>query len=116
MSTMVLANTTTSQEKAIEYSLRTWILGKHIKPFGDAEIVKKCMTLMAETLFDGKQRDVIINKIKQIPLSDYSAMKRTELLVEDLLLELDEGLKHASCISLAINESTEVTNNAQIFV
>ena len=108
MSTMVLANTTTSQEKAIEYSLRTWILGKHIKPFSDAaEIVKKCMTLMAETLFDGKQRDVIINKIKQIPLSDSSAMRRTELLVEDLLLELDERLKHASCISLAINESTE---------
>ena len=51
------------------------------------------MIQMAETLFDGKQRDEIINKKKQIPLTDSSAMRRTELLAEDLLLQLDEGLK-----------------------
>ena len=41
MSTMILANMTTAQEKATECSLRiAWILGKHKKPFNDAEIVK----------------------------------------------------------------------------
>ena len=55
---------------------------------------------MAKTLFDGKQKDEIINKIKQILLSDSLAMRRTELLAVDLLLQLDEGLKNAHCILL----------------
>ena len=116
-STMILANTMTAQEKATECSLRiAWILGKHKKPFTDAEVVKECMIQTAETLFDGKQRDEIIDKLKQIPLSDSTAMRRTELLAEDLVLQLDEGLKSAPCLSLAIDESTDMTDNAQLMV
>ena len=45
-------------------------------------------------------------------------MRRTELLAEDLLLQLGEGLKNTPCISLAIDETTDMTDNAQhlIFV
>ena len=83
-STMVFANTMTAQEKATECSLTmAWILGKHKKPFSDAKIVSECTIQTAETVFDGKQRDKIINKIKQIPLSDSSVMRRTKLLAED---------------------------------
>ena len=114
---MVLANTMNAQEKATECSLRiAWISGKQKKPFSDAEIVGECMMQMAETLFDGKQRDEIITKIKQIPLSDSSAMKRTKLLAEDLLWQLDQGLKNAPSISLAIDESTDMTDNAQLLI
>ena len=115
-STMILANTMTAQEKATECSLRiAWILGRHKKPFTDAEVVKECMIQTAETLFDGKQRDEIIDKVKQILLSDSTAM-RTGLLAEDLVLQLNEGLKSAPCISLAIDESTDMTDNAQLMV
>ena len=35
-----------------EFSLRiAWVLGKHKKPFSDAEIVRECMVQIAETLF-----------------------------------------------------------------
>ena len=114
---MVLANTMTAQEKVTECSLRiAWILEKHKKLFSDAEIVGECMVQMAETLFDGKQRDEIITKIKQIPLFDSSATRRTELLAEDLLWQLDQKLKNAPCISLAIDESTDMTDNAQLLI
>ena len=54
---MVLA----AQEKATECSLRiAWILGKHKKPLSDAEMVSECMIQIAETVFDGKQKDEII--------------------------------------------------------
>ena len=53
------------------------------------------MMQMAYTLFDGKQRDEIISKIKQVPSSDSSAIRRTELLAEDLLLQLNEEVKNA---------------------
>ena len=73
---MVLAKNMAAQKKATECSLRiVWILGKHKKLFSDAEIVRECMIQMAETLFDGRQRDEIINKIKQIPLSNSSTME-----------------------------------------
>ena len=55
------------------------------------------MIQIIDTLFDGKQRDEII-KIKQIHLPDSLTMRRTELLAEDLLLQLNEGLKNAPCI------------------
>ena len=71
---------------------------------------------MAETLFDGMQRDEIINKIKQIVLFDSSTMKGTKLLAENLLLQLYEGLKNAPCIVLAINESIDMTYNAQLII
>ena len=54
--------------------------------------------------------------LKQIPLSDSSAMRRTELLAEHLLWKLDQGLKNAPCISLAIDESTDMTDNAQLLI
>jgi len=37
-------------------------------------------------------------------------------LTEDLVLQLDEGLKNVPCISLAIDESTDMTDNAQLMV
>ena len=109
-STMVFTNTVTCSLQI------AWILGKHKKPFSDAEIVSEYMIQIAQTVFDGKQRDEIINKISQIPLSDSSATRSTELLAEDLLLQLDEGLKNAPCISLAIDESTDMTDNAQYLI
>ena len=56
MSTMILANMMTAQEKATECSLRiACILRKHKKPFNDAEIVKEFMIQTSETLYDGKK-------------------------------------------------------------
>ena len=43
-------------------------------------------------------------------------MRRTKLLAEDLLWQLDQGLKNAPCISLAIDESTDMTDNAQLLI
>ena len=66
--------------------------------------------------FDGKKRDEILGKIKQVPLSDSTAMRRIELLAEDLVLQLNERLKSTNCISLAIDESTEMTDNSRLIV
>ena len=117
MSIMILASMMTAQEKATECSLRiAWILGKHKKPFNDAEIVKECMIQTAEALFDGNKKDQILGKIKQILLSDSTAMRRTELLPEDLVLQLNERLKSKNCISLAIDELTDMIDNSQLIV
>ena len=74
------------------------------------------MVQTAETLFDGKKRDEILDKIKQIPLSDSTVMRRTKILAEDLVLQLNEKLKSTNLIPLAFDESADMTNYSQLIV
>ena len=75
-STRILTHSFTAQQRANECSLRvTWILGQHKKPFTDGGVVKECMSAVAETLLDGKQKEELCDKINQIPMSASSATK-----------------------------------------
>ena len=69
-----------------------------------------------ETLFDDKMKSEIKEKIKKIPLSDSTSMTRTELSAHDLMSQLNEGLRNAPGFSLALDESTDKTGNAQVMV
>ena len=105
------------QERVNEASLRVaWVLGKHKKPFSDSEVVKECMTEVTEALLEGKEKQEMSEKIKQIPLSNFTTTRRTELLAKDLVTQLTDDIKNAECISLAVDESTDSTDNAQLSV
>ena len=69
-----------------------------------------------ETLFHDKMKSEVEGKINKIPLSDSTSMRRTELLAYALMLQLNDGLQNALGISLAIDESTDKTDNAQLMV
>ena len=114
-SATILVDSMTVHEKATKCSLRiAWILGKRKKPVTDSEIVEECMLETVETLFDDKMKSEIKEKINKTPLSDSTSMQRTELLAYDVMRQLDEGLQNAPGISLAIDESTNKTDNAQL--
>jgi len=118
-SSRILTHSFTAQQRANECSLKVaWILGQHKKPFTDAGVVKECMSAVAETLLEGKQKEDMCVKIKQIPMSASSATKKTEILTQDVLaqLQLDEAIHKAPCIGLAVDESTDVSDNAQLLV
>ena len=62
----IIVTSMTQKQKA---TLRvTWVLGRHKKPFSNTEIVKASMTEVMDTMFEGKQKEEITSKIKQIPL------------------------------------------------
>ncbi|KAK0149023.1 Growth factor receptor-bound protein 10 [Merluccius polli] len=113
-STRILTHSLTAQQRANERSLRvTWILGQHKKPFTDGGVAKECMSAAAETLLEGKQKEELCDKIKQTPMSASSATKKSEMLTQDVLAQLDEAIhKHV----LAVDESTDVSDNAQLLV
>ena len=116
-STRVLTHTFTGQQRANECSLKiAWILAQHKKAFSDGTVVKECLNAAAETLLDGQQKDDMCGKIKQIPLSAPTTTRKSELLAEDVLAQLDAAVQNALCISLAIDESTDITDNAQLLV
>lgn len=115
--TRVITQSLTAQQRAYECSLRVqWILGKHKKPFTDSGMVKECMEALADTLFEGKEGQQLKQKVRQIPLSSTTTTRRAELLSEDVQSQLDSAIQSAPCITLAADESTDVSDNAQLLV
>lgn len=74
------------------------------------------MSVVAETLLDGKPKQELCDKIKQIPMSASSATKKGEILTQDVLTQLDEAIHKAPCVGLAVDESTHICDNAQLLV
>lgn len=67
----------TQQEKATEAYLRVaWVLGKNKKSFSDAEIVQECLDDILEAMFEGKEKQEMSEKLKQIPLSNCTSTRR----------------------------------------
>ena len=89
-------------------------MGQHKKTFIDTTVVKECLNAVAETLLEGKQRDELCEKIKQIPMWAATTTRKSELLSDDALSQLHAAVQSAP--SLAIDESSDVTDNAQLLV
>ncbi|KAF3841488.1 hypothetical protein F7725_007350 [Dissostichus mawsoni] len=106
----------TDQERATAASLRVaWILGKNKRPFTDAETVKECMLAsIEEVVADEKIRKSVIDSIKNIPISDTSTSRRVETLASDVFEILLDKLRKAEVMSLAIDESTDSSDVAQL--
>ncbi|KAK0143836.1 Mannosyl-oligosaccharide 1,2-alpha-mannosidase IA [Merluccius polli] len=49
-------------------------------------------------------------------MSASTATRKSEILADDVLAQLEAAIQSAPCISLAIDESTDVTDNAQLLV
>lgn len=72
---------------------------------------------VAIALYEGTPlEDDITQKISRISLSDSTAARRTEILADDLLDQMNSAVKNANCISLALDESTDNTDKAQLMV
>lgn len=115
VSTQILNRTMTLQEKCTEASLRvSWTLAKHMKPFTDADIVKECMIEAASVLFDNKQD--VVDTIKRTPLSTNTNTRNTEVLAEESYKSLKEDLLATQWFALALDESCDITDKAQLIV
>ena len=49
-------------------------------------------------------------------MSAQTTSKKTEILTEDVLAQLDAAIQSAPCISLAVDESTDITDKAQLLM
>uniref|UniRef100_H3AYD9 Uncharacterized protein n=1 Tax=Latimeria chalumnae TaxID=7897 RepID=H3AYD9_LATCH len=95
----------------------TWILACHKKAFTDAEIVKECFLASAEILYaDFNNKNAILKQIKGLQLSDTTVMRRVEEIGKDIWQQLMADLSAAPCFSLALNESTDISDFSQLCV
>ncbi len=96
-------------------SLGFWLGEK--KTFSDSEIVKDCFLASAEILFaEFDNKNAIIKQIKGLQLSDSTIMRRIENIGKDVSDQLCADVSAAQCFSIAVDESTDLTDVAQLCV
>ena len=117
-STRVLVRGLTSQQKVTSASLKaSWVLTKHNKAFTDAEVFKETMVTVLEELAAGdKAMDGVVASVKQLSLSAKTAVRRIEVLSDAVHGEVIGGLRRANNFSMALDESTDNTDVAQLCV
>lgn len=94
-----------------------YILGKHMKPFTDAEIVKECFVSAANILFDKfSNKKQILSDIKKLQLSDSTCMRRIEDISKFICDDILDNLRKCKFFSLAFDSSTDISATSQCSV
>ena len=87
------------------------ILAKRMKPFSDGEMVKECLLVIADIAFPDK-KDII----STISLSRFTIARRIGKLSENIEEMLREQISKLEWISLAVDESCDISDTAQLAV
>lgn len=92
-------------------------LAKSGKPYTDGEFFKDLMCTSVEILcnnMDKKVNENILNNIKMMPLSDNTISRRVNSIGVDIERNLKSDLEKCQCFSLALDESTDICDTAQL--
>lgn len=101
-----------SQDAATEASfVVSYNLAKRNKPFSDGEFLKACMVDCASLVCPEAK-----SKFENIALSRRSVVRRVEVIAEDLCQQLDKKCKDFVWYSLALDESTDTQDTAQLMI
>jgi hypothetical protein len=87
------------------------ILTKKMKPFADGEMIKECLTAVAEIAFPDK-KDII----SKISLSRFTIGRRIEDMSENITAILGERIQKFEWCSLALDESCDISDKSQLAI
>ena len=89
------------------------LLARKKKPYSDGEeIVKKSLLIFAQNVGDIN----IKNKVDNIALSRNTVMRRIDDMGQDVSTQIVSGLQNCKYFSLALDESCDITDNAQLSI
>lgn len=99
-------------EAATKVSLRiAHEIAKRGKPFTDGDYIKNCMLIAAEELFPDKTE-----QCKAVSLSANTVARRVEDIASDLRNQLQERASKFAWYSIALDESTDISDTAQVLL
>ena len=108
----VIFKQSASQDAATEASfVVSYNLAKRNKPFSDGEFLKACMVDCASIMCPEAK-----SKFENIALSRRSVVRRVDVIAEDLSHQLDKMCKDFVWYSLALDESTDAQDTAQLII
>ncbi|GFR15937.1 general transcription factor II-I repeat domain-containing protein 2 [Trichonephila clavata] len=98
----------TEQEVPTRASFRVALeIAKRGKPFTDGEMIKECIIAVAEEMCPEK-----VNLLKTVSMSANTVVRR----VENISSQLFHKNGHVEWFSLALDESADVSDTAQVFI
>lgn len=109
---------TSKAKAATEASFRvSHLIVKNKKSFQDGEMVKEAFVEAADSLFkDFKNKTEILSSIRALQLSRTTVTRRSEAMAEDLTKQLWKDITDCECFSLQLDESTDVSDTAQLCI
>ncbi|XP_051259245.1 general transcription factor II-I repeat domain-containing protein 2-like [Dicentrarchus labrax] len=109
---------TTKAKTTTEASFRvSHVLVKNKKSFQDGEMIKEAFVEAAESLFqDFKNKPEMVSSIKALQLSRSTVTCRCEAMAEDVTQKLWRDIADCECFSLQLDESTDVSDTAQLCI
>ncbi|XP_075933644.1 general transcription factor II-I repeat domain-containing protein 2-like [Anarhichas minor] len=104
-------NTFVRQAQLNQSSVRAQLIASSGKPFTDGEFVKKCLNAVAEEVCPEK-KDVF----NAVSLSASTITRRIEEIGGNVYAQLQQKTKEFYFFSLALDESTDVQDTAQLLI
>ncbi|UYV63240.1 EPM2AIP1 [Cordylochernes scorpioides] len=102
----------TEQEAATRASFRVALeIAKRGKPFTDGEMIKECIIAVVEEMCPEK-----VNLLKTVSMSANTVARRVENIAENISSQLFDKNGHVEWFSLALDESTDVLDTAQVLI
>ncbi|KAI0223668.1 Protein ZBED8 [Lamellibrachia satsuma] len=113
-----LKNTRPEFHQTLQASYRIcYLLAQHQVPFAHAELFKKAFMASAKVLFAGFQnKDKIVQQTGKLHLSPDTCACRCDELSGDILTQLMTKLRACPAFSLALDESIDKSDMAQLMV
>ena len=94
-----------------------YLLAQHQVPLTYAELFNKAFMASAEVLFAGFQnKDKIVLQIGKLPLSTDTCARRCDELNGGIFIQLMTKLRACPAFSLALDESTDKSDTAQLMI
>ena len=112
LSAQQITFTKNKSEKAVHASFAiSSLIGKKLKPFTDGERIKECVVTAVKIICPDKKK-----LFENISLSRMTISRRIEYLATDIKLSLVKRASEFEYYSLALDESTDATDTAQLAV
>lgn len=89
-------------------------IAKAMAPYKHSELIKDCMVSTLQVLYPDKQE--IHQAIQSIPMSRNTCTRRVEALGNHLTNAVADDLKNCESFSVAVDESTDINDVAQLSV
>ena len=94
----------------------SWEVARAQKPYSLVELIKNCGIIMVKEMAEGPIETKVIAKLEAIPLSADTATRRVTSCVSNIDNQLREVLQKSEAMSLAIDESTDISDVAQLCI
>lgn len=95
----------------------SWLVAREKKPFSDIELIKKCIIEAMDVLTGGlRTKDEIMSRVNKMQLSRRTFVRRISDMSSDLVEQLKRQLNDCVAFSLALDDSTDITDVSQLCV